>query len=622
MSVRSNSSNVWQYFKIAAAHSPKAECLLCRAQISRGGLNTSNFNTSNLRTHLKRKHAEIQVQNENPDQNLLGLPGPSSTLSEKNDSPKPPKIQPTLLQVLKKKEKFRKGGPQDTAITNKIAEMVCVDLQPLTIVEDVGFRRLVSHLEERYEMVSRKTLSTVVIPKIVKSVSEKISEIVTTASTFSNTSDIWTSKSGNDFISVTVHFIDDDWQLQHLLLEVLPFSGESHTAVNIEENLRVCFRKWRIEIGNISAMVTDSAANMKSAVTRLDITSVSCMVHSLQLVVNSGCLKQKSVANVVGTARRLVGHYHHSVLAKKSLTKAQNDLNIPQHCLIQDEPTRWDSTYLMLERLCEQRRALALACQSLSLGHGMELTNQDWELAEILLKILKLFWEATKTLSDEQSTLADCIPVVNSIKTGLQSLCGEQRVKMLTNELIGEMNRRFSDLERSTPHALATLLDPRYKDKVFLNEVQKKEAIEALKFEIRTAVEVVDDDASSVSISDVRSKSELFGFMSDIIQKNSASETATPTHDVGAHQLETFLQEPLLSHGLSPFDYWKHCAHLPVLRNASKKYLGIPPGSVFSERTFSISGLVCNYRRNRMAPATLQNLLFLHKNLKFLNFSY
>ncbi|KAJ8884131.1 hypothetical protein PR048_015988 [Dryococelus australis] len=81
-----------------------------------------------------------------------------------------------------------------------------------------------SHLEERYEIVSRKTLSTVVIQKIVRSVAEKISGIVTTESTLSVTSYIWTSKSGNDFISVTVHFIDADWQSQHLL-EVWPFSA-------------------------------------------------------------------------------------------------------------------------------------------------------------------------------------------------------------------------------------------------------------------------------------------------------------------------------------------------------------------------------------------------------------
>ncbi|KAJ8886574.1 hypothetical protein PR048_012786 [Dryococelus australis] len=91
---------------------------------------------------------------------------------------------------------------------------------------------------------------------------------------------------------------------------------------------------------------------------------------------------------------------------QETFSEVSRNLNVPQHCLIQDEPTRWDSTYLLLERLCEQRRALVLACQSLNLGHGMELTNQVWELVEILVKILKLFWEATKTFS-EQSTVAD-----------------------------------------------------------------------------------------------------------------------------------------------------------------------------------------------------------------------
>ncbi|KAJ8887848.1 hypothetical protein PR048_014066 [Dryococelus australis] len=117
-------------------------------------------------------------------------------------------------------------------------------------------------------------------------------------------------------------------------------SGKTVQDISVTQKIYRNDVKWDISMDEIVGIVTDSAANMKCAMSQLDITSVSCLVHSLQLV-NNRCLKQKIVANVTSTCRRIVGHFHHSVLAKKCLTKAQQDLQIPEHCLIREESTRW-----------------------------------------------------------------------------------------------------------------------------------------------------------------------------------------------------------------------------------------------------------------------------------------
>ncbi|KAJ8867850.1 hypothetical protein PR048_031655 [Dryococelus australis] len=325
---------------------------------------------------------------------------------------------------------------------------------------------------------------------MVENVATKICGILTSANSLSVTSDIWTFKSGNDFISVTVHFIDNDWQYKHLVLEVCSFSGESHTAT---------FSKWDISMYKIVGIVTDNAANMKCAVSQLGISFVSCLVHSLQLAVNSGCLKQKSVTNVTSTWRRIVGHFHHSVLAKKCLTKARQDLQIPEHCLIQDELTIWDSTY-----------SLTLVFQSLQLPSGVELTNQDRELAEVLVK----------PLNGKQYSL---------FRLPWKVCVGGKRVKMLAKKLLAETTHWFSYLESSTLHAVATLLDPSYKDKfifyfnVFLNKIHAAEAVQALTNEIGTKTKLGENLSTTAISKNISSSStsELFGYMSEIIKKNS-----------------------------------------------------------------------------------------------------
>lgn len=47
---------MWRFFKVDENDRSKAECNICKAKLSRGGLNTSTYNTSNLIKHLKTHH--------------------------------------------------------------------------------------------------------------------------------------------------------------------------------------------------------------------------------------------------------------------------------------------------------------------------------------------------------------------------------------------------------------------------------------------------------------------------------------------------------------------------------------------------------------------------------------
>ena len=53
--------------------------------------------------------------------------------------------------------------------------------------------------------------------------------------------------------------------------------------------------------------------------------------------------------------KRLVGHFKHSALATGELKKGQQQMNVTENKLIQQCPTKWNSTYSMLQRLIEMR---------------------------------------------------------------------------------------------------------------------------------------------------------------------------------------------------------------------------------------------------------------------------
>ena len=96
-----------------------------------------------------------------------------------------------------------------------------------------------------------------------------------------------------------------------------------------------------------------------------------------------------------------------------ALSRIQEQLDLDKHRLILDEPTRWNTSYYMLERLIKQRQAICAA--EIECKINSELTNHQWQLAEKVVKILKPFEEATVVVSNEGSSAALVIPVVNSL---------------------------------------------------------------------------------------------------------------------------------------------------------------------------------------------------------------
>ena len=104
------------------------------------------------------------------------------------------------------------------------------------------------------------------------------------------TTDLWTSRAIKSYITITAHFLDEQWNLQNKVL-LTPEMPERHTAKHIAERLQESVKDWNIDERNISAIVRDNGRNMQLAVQELGWQDVPCFAHTLQLAVNSGLVK-------------------------------------------------------------------------------------------------------------------------------------------------------------------------------------------------------------------------------------------------------------------------------------------------------------------------------------------
>ena len=93
---------------------------------------------------------------------------------------------------------------------------ICKDMRPYSVVENDGFRQLMKVAEPHYVMVSRKRLSQEVIPNMYRSVKENVKSHLQSAE---RVGDTWTSVATQSYMSVTAHFIDDEWNLVSYVLQ-------------------------------------------------------------------------------------------------------------------------------------------------------------------------------------------------------------------------------------------------------------------------------------------------------------------------------------------------------------------------------------------------------------------
>ena len=84
-------------------------------------------------------------------------------------------------------------------------------------------------------------------------------------------------------MSLTAHFIDDDWELVSRCLKT-EYHPESHTYDNLAEFITSGIHEFGLRLGNIVTVTTDSAANMIAAAKKagklsLLMQSNYCFIH-------------------------------------------------------------------------------------------------------------------------------------------------------------------------------------------------------------------------------------------------------------------------------------------------------------------------------------------------------
>ncbi|XP_018369740.1 PREDICTED: zinc finger BED domain-containing protein 4-like [Trachymyrmex cornetzi] len=221
----------------------------------------------------------------------------------------------------------------------------------------------------------------------------------------------------------------------------------------------------------IKVIVSDNGSNIVSAINMSPWHQIFCFAHTLNLVAQSALKNIDSIVNVLQKCRNIVIVFKNSNTTAELLRKEQIRQGIVTPLsLKRDVPTRWNSTYLMLSRIIELRNilpAVLTARKDVSL-----IAYEEWEMIVGIVNVLKPVYQATKEMSGEHYvTISKVIPILGCINSALKALNLSNDVELLRSNLLCELDKRFGNIETNSIYAIATLLDPRFKNVVFKSKV-------------------------------------------------------------------------------------------------------------------------------------------------------
>ncbi len=474
--------------------------------------------------------------------------------------------------------------------------IIC-DQQAFSVVDDKSFVALISALDPCFKLPTRQTISNY-IQRIYDQKRIKLRNV------FENfdrkvaiTTDAWTACTNQAYLSVTLHWITNDWCLQHILLDLIPLH-ERHTGIFIAESIMEQIKYFGLG-SQVLSLTADNAANMDVCSHHLAsllelhhgntaFRRVRCAAHILNLAVTKGI---SIVDESIKKAREFASHIRRSQPCFEELKKVFAMKNKPFLVPDLDVETRWNSMYLMLEKLCKIREMTDILVVSMPLLKQLYPTDRDWEKIKDIMTILEPIYKATKLLfSSNHPTIGDLRTVffvITELLTEAQTESNSTKARV-AKKISEKLDDYWDELKSCFLESV--LLDPSTKFTTFRSNADKFNACQTIQMLYEIYAPLVESTNQPIpkptSVRDYFRR-QIKRTHNDMINSNSVLDEYldTPDEDV----------DVLL--------YWKSKASdlrwAPLVKMA-RDYLVVQATSVPSEQVFSIAKHTISAMHNQL----------------------
>ncbi|XP_070522386.1 uncharacterized protein [Cardiocondyla obscurior] len=279
-------ANYFEITKVIDKHCSRndkvATCKLCKKKNQNVQIKMKNSNTSGIQRHLANFHKKEYFEiNQNQRQN-------SSNITKYFSSEV---LKPSTTKEYSQ-EKFN----------SLLVELVARKHLPFSFFDDEFTKSVFEYIN----------------PRLKKSVFKILNN---NQSQFSFTIDGWTSVANKSFYGITIHFIDDEWNLQSIVLDFVPSHGK-HTGKDIAYIFKNTIMQNNLSIANkiIGITVDNASANTKfihelaALLPNIDVNDqhFRCFAHVINLAVQD-IMSMLKISNQNDTDNELDDNEHDDI---------------------------------------------------------------------------------------------------------------------------------------------------------------------------------------------------------------------------------------------------------------------------------------------------------------------
>ncbi|XP_039518036.1 uncharacterized protein si:dkeyp-117b8.4 isoform X1 [Pimephales promelas] len=397
-------------------------------------------------------------------------------------------------------------------LTDLILEMVFRDLQPLSVVEERGFKLLLSCLEPNYPVPSPSLLGSLLWHRyhILKQCLQEHLQASLASHCLTLCTEYWRSVDGcgvggdgQYYLTVSAHFVDPHWRLARCVLETRPiaeFKGNpsERGQVSYADTLKGVLTEFQLPEDFVFCVVHDTPSGSESGgQENMTIdpeyqqefagpshpppsnlpegwSPLLCAGQALKLCVQEG-LCVETVRQALADARTIVLHFQHDVSASTALSQKAEADNKESASLVLNDPGRWTTAIEMCESLLELKWVISSVLEEQKVATN--LADHQWRLIHELVPVLKTVRIAASFLSEDIngpiSALMPCLQGVSRLLGQKIVECTCPVVRGVMERIRAGMDKRWSlsdeDALLECHAVLSSFLDPRFKELRFLS---------------------------------------------------------------------------------------------------------------------------------------------------------
>ena len=202
-------SLIWRHFgdKFDGVN---AICKLCQVKDSEALIKVPDGSTKGLRKHVQTNHKAEWTDMERDEEKKA-----KETKTEAEKKRKRADTQPKIDKAINDLTKVDPQGARQKNYDKCLVEFLACKFIPFQVVDSPEFKNLINLLDKSINHKHSTTTYSDQVERVAKGVLQEVKEVVAKYCDVSAaiTTDLWTSRARDSYISITLHFVDEYFKL-------------------------------------------------------------------------------------------------------------------------------------------------------------------------------------------------------------------------------------------------------------------------------------------------------------------------------------------------------------------------------------------------------------------------